>query len=236
MAEALGDEYNVDFGKYRRDMCADAWARCLSQFQTPWRPGFAWNRHELCWDKAPWGKRRSILRQFLDVFTSQCRKLYDALIELQRARTLAEAEGENLDALGRIVGAERGRPLPDVGEWFHTDDPRTVDAAPAWVPGAPTVILREQTDMQFRYYVAAKAIRNHTLFASVPEAQAMIKALTGLDASFVKTGPMTVIVIAPGANPNQKYILGTPESNDQYENFWYPPYPAGLYVAGLITE
>jgi hypothetical protein len=234
--ENIDDKYFVDFDRYCRNMSDDAWARMLEQFHVPWRPGFTWNHVERCWDRAPWGRRPGILRQFLDVFIRQCQELYDVLIDLQRARTVAEAEGENLAVLGRIVGADHGRPLLDSNEWFHTDDPRTVDKAPVWVFGAQTVILQERADADFRYYIIAKSIRNHTRYASTPDVQSMIKALFGLDLSFIKTGPLTVVAIAPGADKNQKYILGTPESNDQHENFWVPPYPAGLSVAGVITE
>ena len=236
MPEALNEAYIVDFGKYRRSMQDDTWARMLEQFHVPWRPGFTWDHETRCWDNAPWGSRPNVLRQFVEVFVRQCQELYDALIELHRLRTVYDAIGENLDTLGRIVGTDRGRPLLDYSEWFRGDDSRTVDKSPTWVPGAPTMVLHQRTDEEFRHFIITKAIRNHTFAASVPEIQAMVKMLIGLDVSFVRTAPMTVIVIASGANFQHKYILGIPESNDRYENFWVPPYPAGLSIAGVVTK
>lgn len=50
-----------------------------------------------------------MLRQLVAVFVGEVQELYDAVLDMQRGRTLYAAEAANLDALGRIVGEERAR-------------------------------------------------------------------------------------------------------------------------------
>jgi hypothetical protein len=210
--EKLGNEYKVDFDKWQ--VVDEAEKRILVQFR----------------DKVSFvGFVRALLQS--------CENLTDELTKWARIRTVYEAEDENLNVLGRIVGAQRGRPLLDASLWFRTDDEdRTVDKATAWVPGVQDVIIPERTDIEYRYFIIAKAIRNHTQYGSVPEVTRLIKMLTGLSVSFIKTGPDEVAVVAIGANKNQVYILRQSESNNQYDDFWVPPYPAGLNIRGVITN
>ena len=209
--ETLGEDYKVDFDHW--NITDDAEQRILVQFRDK---------------KAFVGFIRAILQS--------CENLTDALTEWAKIRTVYYAEGENLNILGRIVGADRGSPLLDASPWFRTDDERTLDKAPVWAPGVPDVIIPERTDIEYRYFIIAKAIRNHTQYGSIPEVTRLIKMLMGLDVSFVKTGPDEVAVIAVGANRQQVYMLSRPESNNQYDDFWVAPYPAGLNVRGVITR
>ena len=210
--EQLDEDYRVDFPKW--EITNESEERILAQFR----------------DKVAFvGFVRALLQS--------CENLTDELTKWALIRTAYEAEDENLNILGRIVGAERGRPLIDVSQWFRVDEwDRTIDKSPAWVDGAPLIVFQDRTDQEYRYFIIAKAIRNHTIFGSIPEVKEMIRMLTGLNVSFIKTAPDTVALVAIGANRQQVYVLTNSESNDRYDDFWVPPYPAGLNFSEVVTN
>jgi len=242
MTETLGREYIVDFDKYERDMRADAWARMLDQFQTSWRSGFTWDDETRPFDKAPWGKMFGVLRQFLDVYALQCQELFDALVELQRKRTVYEAEGVNLDALGRIVGWRRGDPLiPDITPWFGPDISvmaPDLDNAPVWVTGAEGDGQSwAASDPVYAYYIIAKAIRNHSQYCSVPEVVSFIKRLTGYDVRIDKTGPCEVVITVlnvEAASLGLREMLMNVVSDDTVDTRYIANIPAGCKVKAVL--
>ena len=62
-----------------------------------------------------------MLRQLVAVFVGEVQELYDAVLDMQRGRTLYAAEAANLDALGRIVGEERAPYQYSDSHWFAFD-------------------------------------------------------------------------------------------------------------------
>lgn len=96
----ISDEFNVDFSIYDRDVVSEGLNRMLSQH----------------YDKC-------VLRQFMAVILDEVQELYDACIDMQKQRIVYNAQSINLDALGRIVGADR-RPwiLDEDFEWFKFND------------------------------------------------------------------------------------------------------------------
>ena len=74
----------VSFGQYAKSLIDEALAKLPSQFLTS-----------------------CMLRQLVAVLVGEVQELYDAVLGMQRGRTLYAAEAANLDALGRIVGEER---------------------------------------------------------------------------------------------------------------------------------
>lgn len=78
----------VSFGQYAKSLIDEALAKLPSQFLTA-----------------------CVLRQFVAAFVGEVQELYDAVLDMQRGRTLYAAEAANLDALGRIVGEERAVPV-----------------------------------------------------------------------------------------------------------------------------
>ena len=83
MAESL-DKLKLDFSSVRKDLVTAGLDRMLAQY-----------------------KNSSLFNKLVAVWLKQCQQLYDAIIDLQEYRTIYRAQGSNLEALGRIVGAKR---------------------------------------------------------------------------------------------------------------------------------
>ena len=88
----------VPFGQYTKSLIDEALAKLPSQFLTS-----------------------CMLRQLVAVFVGEVQELYDAVLDMQRGRTLYAAEAANLDALGRIVGEERAPYQYSDSHWFAFD-------------------------------------------------------------------------------------------------------------------
>lgn len=212
---ALSSAFKVDFSKYARDLVSQALDRMLSQH----------------YDKC-------VLRQFVAVFIEECQLLYDACIELQRLRTPYYAEGQNLDALGRIVGEDRTPWEYDDSMWFFFDrQGQSYEQSPVWVKGAPVGTSRLVDDYQYRVNIIAKAIKNHTLTSSVPELTDLIKLLFSTDVSFEKTGPNQVRIIATHSTSLTQLRLLTRSYDDaQAVHRWFMNYPATLDLARTVLH
>jgi hypothetical protein len=211
---ALPDIYTVDFSPYRRDLVAEGLERMLAQHYA-----------------------KCVLRQFVAVFLNECQDLYDALLDLQEKRTVYEAEEENLDALGRIVGAER-KPwvLDEAFSWFGFDAAkRAFDRAPFWVRGAEAGKFLRVDDEQYRVDVINKAVKNHTLVGSLPEVAAYIKRVTGLDVSFEKTGPNTVRLYVPAdISATSLRRITRSYTDNRVDEGYAIPYPATLSFSETV--
>ena len=142
----------VSFGQYAKSLIDEALAKLPSQFLTS-----------------------CMLRQLVAVFVGEVQELYDAVLDMQRGRTLYAAEAANLDALGRIVGEERAPYQYSDSHWFAFDRMgQAWDSTPWWCRDAPLVEYIPAKDPVYRTNILARVIANHTLVASVPELEGLI--------------------------------------------------------------
>lgn len=210
----ISNRYKVDFSPYRRDMISDGRRRILSQFVPS-----------------------CVLQRFIGVILHQCQELHGAIIDLMESRTLYEATGESLEALGRIVGEPRIPYSYDDTRWLFADIVgQATDQAPVWSQGAPFAAYIPASDPEYRTAILARIKKNHTLAASVPELVGMAKELTGSLLSFSKTGPMQVDILVPDTISKNSLALLTRCVTDAVADEQYAmPYPATLSLSGTTV-
>lgn len=178
-----------------------------------------------------------IFRQFVAALLAEVQELSDALIDLQRKRTLYEAEGEILDGLGRIVGEDRTPYQYSDEMWFAFDrSGQTFDAMPFWCIGAPLASYLPVEDSQFQHNILLRILKNHTLIASPFELNYQSEFASGQPVSFEKTGPMQVRLIVPADFPITDLIRWTTPRDTRFVDDEYAvPYPATLNVSGYVV-
>ncbi len=111
----IAAKYKVDFSGLRVDLVEQALGRMLSQ------------HYSAC-----------VLRRFVAALVSEAQEFYEACIDLQERRTVYVAAGENLNALGRIVGADRAPWSFDDSYWFFsTGSPRAPTGPRCGASGPP---------------------------------------------------------------------------------------------------
>ena len=156
-------KYNVDFGGLQRDFVARAQGRLLQQFQGG-----------------------PIIKQVLAGFSAECQTTYDAVMAIIESRSLAAAGGKQLAALGRILGQHPSTiPSDQPAPYFVWDTPTIGwDNGWWWVPGAALTGTRAATDPEYALQVLARMHLNITRFSSVPELQAAILDVFGINVSF----------------------------------------------------
>ena len=205
--------FEVDFSAYAIDLVGQALGRMLSQH----------------YDKC-------VLRQFVAAFIDECQELYDACIDMQRMRTPYEAQEENLNGLGRIVGEPRTPWMYDESGWMFFDrQGQSFDQVPMWCIGGPLGTTVMVDDIQYRMNIIVKAIKNHTLTSSIPELLDLIQLAFGVDISFEKTGPNQVKLIVPASIFMTQLILLTKAHNNlRVDNEWYMNYPATLDIGQVV--
>lgn len=209
----ISQRYKVDFSPYRWDMAGDGLERLLSQFVPS-----------------------CVLRRFIGVILYQCQELYDAVIDLMEQRTLFKAGGENLEALGRIVGEPRAPYSYDDSTWFFSDTAgQGTDQVPAWCVNAPFEAYLPASDPEYQVSILARIKKNHTLTASVPELTGMAEELTGSMVSFAKTGPMQVDLLVPDSIGKNSLALLTRNVTDAIADEQFAmPYPATLNCGNTL--
>lgn len=88
----------------------------------------------------------------------------------------------------------------------------------------------------YRTNILARIIANHTLVASVPELDGLIRLVAGNSVSFEKTGPMQVRLIAPSTISTTNLVkLTTAVTTRRVDDEYAVPYPATLHVSGYIV-
>ena len=124
---------------------------------------------------------------------------YDEAINTLRGRTIAEAQGFNLDVIGRIVGQPRILLNAETKAWFTPDTAFRPDNVPIWVTNAPLFGDLPATDGEFRRLILSKIFKNHVKAGSVPEIIQFVYLLTGEYISVKREGPMELSFIVPSA-------------------------------------
>jgi hypothetical protein len=203
----------IDLSEYREDLVERANSRLLSQF-----------------------KNSELLKQFLSAFILEAQELHDAAVDMVGARTVAGAEGVNLDVLGRIVGARRT--FEDWGSigWFTADEQgQGWDSGVLWCTNANQYGTGIMTDASFRQAIEQRIVSNFVRFASIPELTDLINDVTGIEVGFQVTAPFEVTLYVPSsASMNQVRLLtGFVDSARMDKRFFFP-YPVTLNIQDVF--
>ena len=207
-------DLTVNFSSYMQDLLERARSRLLYQF-----------------------KSSPVMDELTQVFAEEGQTLYDAMIETLSKRTLAEAEGVQLDVLGIIVGQERININGATKLWFSPDDSlQSVDKTPAWVINASLYENTVTNDIEYRKLIFAKIFKNHVQSASVPELRYFIKLLTNENVSFHTAAPLdTYLVVGYNIKPNiLDLILTLWEDDKRVSNRYLIPLAATTRIVGVV--
>lgn len=211
----IPEHFEIDFCEAKRDLVMNALDRMLSQ-------------HYM----------KAGLRQLVLALVGEVQCLYGTLVEVQQKRTLYEAEGYVLDAIGRIVGEERKTWHYNQDAYMFADRERQrCDFVPCWTVNAPLAKFVMQDDESYKYNILARIIKNHTLCSSVPELQHFFQFAFGKNVSFLKTGPYQCSLQVPADLAPALYaILTQPFTDERVDDAFYFPYPATLWFSSIIVD
>ncbi len=130
------------------------------------------------------------IQQFIKASTNQAQVLNDAEVSVMVGRTVEQAEGVQLDIIGRIVGQPRplqaGAPL----QYFQYDStpPQAWDAESPWfVTNAPLTTVSAVPDVIYRRFIIGKIFRNHIFYCSKPEIMQFIRLTFSVESSIIDT-------------------------------------------------
>ncbi len=214
MSTNIPDYFKVDFTEYSKDMTAKAMSRMLAQFNGSY-----------------------VLQQFIAAFIENGPQyVYDEIIKFQESNSLYMAEGENLDAIGRIVGQPRVPYAFDDGKWFFTDRAgQGIDQAPIWVMNAPLTSTDQATDDEYRMMILARIACNFCRFSSYPEMQYLAKFVTGETVSWRRVGPMEVeLIVRYGISRSKLGVLTKFATTTFVDDSPMIPYPATLRLTSAM--
>lgn len=177
-----------------------------------------------------WQFRRSpVLLSILHAIITEIQSCLDMLLNIQRMRMPTAATGENLDAIGRIVGQDRV--LIDYSEriWMRPDTANQgPDISPVWTTGAPRYESARAEDWIYSILIRAKVFRNFCRYGSTLEIQSAALRAFNVNISFQDHGETLLV---PSDVP--LHILGflTEErTNANVDAYYLPPYPATMRI------
>lgn len=188
-------------------------------------------------DRLPYSFIKScVLRQFIAALVSECEALYTSCINMQEQRTIYNAKGEVLDALGRIVGCPRQALVFYESRWFWFDRrSQPWDVTNFWNKYASLKGYRVYNDEEYRKRIVLQIGKNFTKFSSVPEVTQFINIATGQNVSFIKTGPMEVTLVVPSTLTRDNYdLLVNSVNNLRCDDVYGVPYPVTLKLSGVV--
>jgi hypothetical protein len=181
-------------------------------------------------------RKSPLMIDLLQALISEIIALQTAFVDMINKRGPADATGENLNVIGRIVG--QGREIFDYADlpWFTSDlQGYSVDEAPSWVAGAYLDGVYYADDTWFRRLIFARVARNFVRYGAVTEILDVIKKSTGYDVSFQKVGPMEVnLVVGPEVPQWAITFILRMGDNSFVDNTAFIPYPATLRIAAVI--
>ena len=212
MAESL-DKLKLDFSSVRKDLVAAGLDRMLAQY-----------------------KNSPLFNKLVAVWLKQCQQLYDAIVDLQEYRTIYRAQGSNLEALGRIVGAKRVD-FNYNDDYYFTPDKAgvTPDNGYSWCVNAPMAGWANQNDDLFRNSIWRKALSNFVKFGSVPEIQEIVSAYMDEPVGFETSNPFTgTLVVSADIGLTNLEILTYTQNTEQVEHQFRIPYPTTTDFDGVI--
>lgn len=175
-----------------------------------------------------------VLLAVLWALVSEIQALSDEIIDVIRQRMPNAAKGENLNAIGRIVGQDRI--LVDYAEiaYFRPDtNIATVDRAPVWTFNAPLYDYGEAGDPLYRQLIQAKVSRNFAQYGSTPEIQSCIYEAFDTKVSLQKYNGIPFEATVLIQNGALSHVIGfvTKATNEvRADSVYLPPYPSTLRV------
>lgn len=213
MSAGIPQKFKIDFSGYRKDLVAKAWSRMLSQF---------------------WGS--PVMRDFVAAFIRNGPQwAYDEIVKQQEANSLYMAEGDNLDAIGRIVGQPRVPYQYDDSKWLFADrSGQGADQVPAWVIGASLAGNAPASDPEYRQMILARIACNFCKFSSAPEMAYLVEFATGRKASWRRVGLMECEIIVSGdISRTHLEILTRSKTTTECDDIYWIPYPATLKLSAV---
>lgn len=204
----------VDFSKEEKDLTQEALQLLVSRLYTS-----------------------CTLRKFIGVLIGQVQELYDELIEMQRQRCLYYAKGEQLDAIGRIVGQRRSPFEYSEDYYFWWDRAgQGFDQAPWYTDNAPMGSNVTETDPRYMESITYRIVKNHTLVASIPELNNLFSAMLGFTPSYIKLGPYECEIAVPNSvSVTNLYRISVPYNTLQVDHDYDIAYPATFNLSGVTT-
>lgn len=204
----------IDFSREHLDLTEQGLSLLLSQFENSCR-----------------------LRQFLAAFTDETQDLFDSILAMQQGRTLYDAVGSNLDALGAIVGEPRDAyQYSELDYMFADRSAQGTDTVAVWVTNADMTAKTEPDDSIYRERIMFRIMKNRVLCASVPEITTLIKSFYGFDVSFVRSNAYTCSLAVP-SHISAPALVSLTRFFDtlKVDHDTWAPYPATLSISdGVI--
>lgn len=181
-------------------------------------------------------RKAPVFNEVLSVFAGEVQKLVDAITASIVERGPADATGEQLDAIGRIVGQGRVLVNYDSIDWFTPDIAyRGPDQTPAWVTNAPIAGNYTATEADYRRLIEAKVTSNMTKYGSVPELQAMVKGAFNVDVGVIIVDVMTVKLVVPDSTSNNIIdLLSIKGDTNRADAIHFIPLPATVHVSQVV--
>lgn len=206
---------NIDFSSVTFDLQKTAESRMLSQFYNS-----------------------KVLKLLLNAFTSEVQELSTAITDLMRMRTVATAEGENLDAIGRIVGQDRTGYNYDEDYWFAPDlDGVSPDNGHWWVKNALQASEEEMDDDTLRKWIWLKILQNHNLYSSNPEIKNAVYDGLGETIGIERSDAMEAdIYVSKNISLTNKYLITYNQNTRLTDNDYKIAYPATTNINSVIEE
>ena len=177
------------------------------------------------------------LKLLIDAYTAEVQELSTALEELIEKRTLNRAEGEQLDAIGRIIGRPREYYNYETDYWFTPDKEGTQpDNGRWWMYPAPQAQGQEMDDDTYRKWLWMQILENHNLYSSVPEIENNIQDGIGETVGIQRTGMMEAdIYVTENISLTNKNLLNYNVNTKVTDNDYLFPYPATTNI-GQVEE
>lgn len=176
-----------------------------------------------------------ILKLLLGVLTSEIQELLDAIVDLMEYRTLQKAEGEQLDAIGRIVGQKRLAYDYEEDYWFAPDENSVQpDIGHWWSNPAEQAILEPMDDATYRQWIWLKILENHNLFSAKEEIENMVLEGIEEEIGIESEGLMNGKIYCNTEISLTKYnLLSYHKDNLQVENEFIFPYSATTKITDV---
>lgn len=181
------------------------------------------------------------IQNFILSMTEQTQSLNDIEYTVFWGRCLENAVGTQLDIIGRIVGLTRPVVAGDEILYFQWD------ASPAqywdadsgwWVSTGPVSGNTPVSDAIYRRFIVGKIFKNQVTGGTIPEILVFIKIVFSVDASItpVDGEMMAIDITVPSSiDPALVGLLNAIRSDDNVENEYFLPIPAGVRINSVIV-
>lgn len=153
-----------------------------------------------------------VFQQILVALAVEVQTVLDAIKDLLSGRTLSNAEGVQLDVIGRIVGQGRVIPYYTINDidWFTPDETGfDLDTAVVWVTNGLDGSDHTMSDAEYRDMIEAKIYRNQCKYGSPTEIMTYAQKALGIPISAVATVDGNIEIILPAGTPQWKVIWAT---------------------------